>query len=197
MKKRFRSFKVEEKISVVDWHRQNGSVVSKTASKYKIDRKCVRDWNRKYEHLKWYEATPKGKKARKMHDGCEPMSPQLDDRVYEFLQERQRCGLAVSNMTLTNEARRVGADLGIVEFKASGGWLNNWKKRYNVRLRLKKSESQAVAEDCKDAVQRQNIPLQMVGSYCNAADEEEMMDSVAYSSNNVRGEKIARCSSLQ
>ena len=63
-------------------------MVSKTANQFSIDRKCVRDWNAKYEELKRHEATSKGKKARKMHDGREPLSVQLDDRVFDFLQDR-------------------------------------------------------------------------------------------------------------
>ena len=87
MPKRYHSFTVEYKISIVEWHQGNGLVVSKTANQFSIDRKCVRDWNAKYEELKQHEATPKGKKARKMHDGREPLSVQLDDRVFDFLRE--------------------------------------------------------------------------------------------------------------
>ena len=88
MPNRHHRFTVEYKISVVEWHRGNGSVVSKTANQLSIDRKCVRDWNAKNKELKRHEATPKGKKARKIHDGREPLSVQLDDQVFDFLQER-------------------------------------------------------------------------------------------------------------
>ena len=64
-----------------------------------------------------YEATSKGKKVRKMHDGYEPLSRKLDDPVYEFLQERRRFGLAVSNMALADGARLVAVERGIVGFK--------------------------------------------------------------------------------
>ena len=77
------------------------------------------------------------KKARKMHDRCEPLSVQLDDRVYDFLQERRNFGLAVSNVALIDEAKRVAAELNIVGFKASNGWLVRWKQRFNIRLQCK------------------------------------------------------------
>ena len=114
MPKRYHSFTVEYKISIVEWHQGNGLVMSKTASQFSIDRKCVEDWNAKYEELKQHEATPKGKKARKMHEGLEPLSVQLDDRVFDFLQQRQNFGLAVSNVALIEEAKRVAAELNIV-----------------------------------------------------------------------------------
>ena len=79
--------------------------VVKTANQFSIDRRCVRDWNAKYEELKRHKATLKGKKARKMHDGCEQLSVQLDDQVYDFLQERRNFGLAVSNIALIDKAK--------------------------------------------------------------------------------------------
>ena len=120
MPKRYCSFTVEYKISVVEWHGGNGSVVSKTADQFSIDRKCE-DWNAKYEELKRHEATLKGKKARKMRDGREPLSVELDDQVFDFLQERRSFGLAVSNVALIDEAKRVAAELNIVRFIASNG----------------------------------------------------------------------------
>ena len=121
----------------------------KTANQFSIDRKCVRDWNAKYEELKRHETTPKGKKARKMHDGREPLSVQLDDRVYDFC-KRRNFGLAVSNVALINKAKRVAAELNIVGFKASNGWLVGWKQRFNVGLQRKTNESQALPEHYQD-----------------------------------------------
>ena len=98
----------------------------------------MRDWNTKYEELKRHQAAPKGKKARKMHDGREQLSVQLDDLVYGFLQERRNFGLAVSNVALIDEAKRDAAELNIVGFKASNGWLVRWKQHFNVGLRAKR-----------------------------------------------------------
>ena len=53
--------------------------MSKTARKYNIDSKCFRDLDAKYEELKGYESTQRGKMARKMHEGREPLRVQLDD----------------------------------------------------------------------------------------------------------------------
>ena len=125
-------------------------MVSKTTNQFSIDRKCVRDWNAKYKELKQHEATPKGKKARKMQDGHEPLSVQLDDQVYDFLQERQTFGLAVSNIALIDKAKQVAAELNIVGFKASNGWHVRWKQRFNIGLRRKTNESQALLEHYQD-----------------------------------------------
>ena len=77
-----------------------------------------------------------------MHDRREPLSVQLDDRVYDFLQERRNFGLAVSNLALIDEAKRVAAELNIVGCKASNGWLVRWKQHFNVGLHcLKRFQS--------------------------------------------------------
>ena len=36
-----RSFTVEFKLDVIDWHAANGRSIHKTAKEYQIDRKCV------------------------------------------------------------------------------------------------------------------------------------------------------------
>jgi hypothetical protein len=200
MPKRIRSFPIEEKICVVEWHRRNGSVVSKTANEYGIDRKCVRDWDKKYDELKRYEATPRGKKARKMHDGRQPLSVQLDDGLYEFLQKRRHFGLPVSNAALVDEAKRLARELNIIGFKASDGWLTNWKRRFSVGIRRKTNESQALPETYQDDLlgfRRQIIRLRERNDYTlfNIANMDETMvryDSVADSTNNIRGEKTIR-----
>ena len=70
--------------------------------------------------------------------------------MFEFLQERQNFGLAVSSVTLIDEAKLVAAELNIVGFKASNGWLVRWKQCFNVGLRRKMNESQALPKHYQD-----------------------------------------------
>ena len=70
--------------------------------------------------------------------------------MFDFLQERQNFGLAVSNVALIDEVKRVAAKLNIVGFKASNGWLVRWKQRFNVGLRRKTNEFQALQEHYQD-----------------------------------------------
>ena len=89
-----------------------------------------------------------------MHNRHEPLSVQLDDRVFDFLQEKRKFGLAVSNVALIDEAKRVAAELNIVGFKASNGWLVRWKQRFNVGLRHKTNESPSLPERYQDGPSR-------------------------------------------
>ena len=140
--------------------------------------------------------------ARKMQEGREPLCVQLDDRVFEFLQERRRFGLAMSNVALKDEARRVAVELDLREFKGSEGWLTNWKRRFNIGLRRKTNESQALPENCQDVLlgfRRHIIHLREKYEYSlyNVTNMDETIvrdryDSVANITNNVRGEKTIR-----
>ena len=89
-----------------------------------------------------------------MHGGREPLSVQFNDRVYDFLQERRNFGVAVSNVALIDEAKRVAAELNIVGFETSNGWLVRWKQRYNVGLQRKTNVSQALPEHYQDDLLR-------------------------------------------
>ena len=70
--------------------------------------------------------------------------------MYDFLQERRNFGLAVSNVALIDKAKRVAAELNIVGFKADNGWLVRRKQRFNVGLRRKTNESEALPEHYQD-----------------------------------------------
>ena len=132
-----------------------------------------------------------------MHNGHEPLSVQLDDRVFDFLQEKRNFGLAVSTFALIDEAKRVAAELNIVGFKASNGWLVRWKQRFNVELRHKTNESPSIIKMALLGFCRQIIWLRETHDYTsyNLANLDETMvryDSAATVTNNVHGEKTIR-----
>ena len=104
----------------------------------------------------------------------------------------------MSNVALKDEARRVAIELDLREFKGSEGWLTNWKRRFNVGLRRKTIESQALPENCQDVLlgfRRHIIHLREKYEYSlyNVTNMDETIvrdryDSVANITNNVRGE---------
>ena len=51
---------------------------------------------------------------------------------------------------MIDKAKRVAAELNIVGFKASNGWLVRWKQGFNVGLQRTMNESQALPEHCQD-----------------------------------------------
>lgn len=45
------NYTIQNKVDIVEWHRKNGTNVSKTARHFEVDRKRVREWNMKYQVL--------------------------------------------------------------------------------------------------------------------------------------------------
>ena len=120
------SYTVKFKVFVVEWQRKNNASVHKTAKEFSVDRKCVCDWNDKYSLLKMQSSGAQGKRRRVC---CgKPLLTELDQKVYEFLEEERSQGRAVSNKLLKLRALQVAGGLKIEGFKASCGWLERWKK---------------------------------------------------------------------
>ena len=79
-----------------------------------------------------------------------PLSTELDQKVYEFLEEERSQGRAVSNEVLKSRALQVAGGLRIEGFKASCGWLERWKRRYNVGMRAGINNAQKLPSDYVD-----------------------------------------------
>lgn len=148
--KKIRSYTVEFKTEVVEWYRREGMQnVSKTANKFGVDRKRVREWNEKYDSLIDARVGDK-KKKRKLHSGGEIFSPQVDAEVFAFLELERSNGRVVLNKDLTQKAKEVAEHLGLQGFSASPMWLARWKKRWNVGIRRGTNTSQKIPADYRD-----------------------------------------------
>ena len=64
-----------------------------------------------------------------------PLSVELDQKVFEFLEDERSEGRPVSNQLLKTKAFQIAGGLRIEDFKASCGWLSRWKQQYNVGVR--------------------------------------------------------------
>ena len=85
-----RSFTVEYKLSVLKWHHQNGEQKKKTARKFGLSPKRVREWLA--SEVKMQTLKGSSKKARKLGCGRQPLSPAVDEGVLDFLLEERAVG---------------------------------------------------------------------------------------------------------
>ncbi|KAM7285016.1 uncharacterized protein ISCGN_032005 [Ixodes scapularis] len=145
------SFTVEQKVEVVRWYRKAGSKVSKTAHQFGLDRKQVRQWKSTYETL-LQECHGKGKFKRSVNSGRPVFSEEIDDGLFEFLQEERAAGRAVSNRLLREQARKLAPEAKVGNFNASSQHLSRWKKRFNVSLPAATNNSQKLPIDYEEAV---------------------------------------------
>ena len=142
------SYTVKFKVSVVEWHRNNEASLHKRAKRFSVDRKHVREWCQKYSVLKGQTSGALGKRRRLTHG--KPLSVELDQKVFEFLEDERSEGRPVSNQLLKTKAIQIAGGLRIEGFKASCGWLSRWKQRYNVEVRAGTNSVQRLPADYAD-----------------------------------------------
>lgn len=111
------SYTIEKKVQVVEWHRKNGSNVSKTAHHFKVDRRRVREWNTRYQLL-LQQCHGKNKLKRAMSNGRPVFSEEVDDALMDFLEAERSAGRAISNRLLQEHARELAAKMGLGSFQA-------------------------------------------------------------------------------
>ena len=85
--------------------------------------------------LKANECGAKKKRRRLYSGGRRPLSTDLDQKVFQFLEEERSEGRVVTNDMLRTKAVQIAGGLSIQGFKGSNGWLWRWKKRYGVGMR--------------------------------------------------------------
>ena len=147
------SYTVAFKISVVEWLRKNEASCHKAAKEFSIDRKRVREWSERYDVLKQHGGGVSGK-HRKLSTGRAPLSADLNQRVFDYLEEERSEGRPVSNDALMAKAAQIAGGLGLEDFKASRGWLWRWKRRNNVGMHTGTNTSQKVPADYVDLLHR-------------------------------------------
>ncbi|KAG0444060.1 hypothetical protein HPB47_014231 [Ixodes persulcatus] len=135
------SYTILKKVNVVEWHRQNGNNVSKTARQFDIDRKRIRDWNANYQSL-LQECQGENRVRRSMGKGRPVFSKEIDKALVSFLEDERLAGRPVSNLLLQAHARQLAAKMGLGGFQASHQYLTRWKRRFNVSLRTRTNENQ-------------------------------------------------------
>ena len=137
---------------------------------------------------------------RKLHDGREPISTEMDAAVFEFMCELRDEGKPVTNFMLQDQARIEARRLNLQNFQVSNGWLRRWKRRMSVAIRRGTNESQRVPEDFREHLmgfRRHIIHLREEKEYhlrhiVNMDQTMVRFDMPYNSTNNVRGEKTVR-----
>ena len=110
----------------VKWHRLHGRNVSQTAREFEVDRKRIREWERNFDELAKHDVGA-SKKKRKLHQGREVASKELDASLFSYLEEERAKGNSVSNKELRARGKEIAGGLQMQGFAASSKWLWRWK----------------------------------------------------------------------
>ena len=107
-------YTIEFKVSVVEWQRKNQASLHKTAAKFSIDQKQVREWRDQYSVLEANECGAKKKRRRLYNGGRRPLPVDLD---LQFLEEERSKGRVVTNNVLRTKVVQIAGSLSIQGFK--------------------------------------------------------------------------------
>ena len=125
---------------------KNDHNIHKAAWQFNIGRRLVREWEKKYNELLRMNVGANSKRQQ-LNSGRTPLSVELDQQVFEFLEGERSEGRPVTNTSLQTKAVQIAAGLRLTTFRASSGWLWRWKSRYSVGIHCGTNNSQKVPAD--------------------------------------------------
>lgn len=71
----------------------------------------------------------------------------IDEAMYEWYQRARIKNIPVTGPMLQEKAKRASEELGDSEFTASNGWLDRFKKRFNIKSNVISGEAGGVREE--------------------------------------------------
>ena len=108
--------------------------LSKTAKKFKLDRKVVRNWNNNKDKL--LSQSNKNSRKRIMRHVVGRW-PEFESQLFEWFKELRDQGNCISSRMIQAQAIRTSPS---IDFAASNGWLSNFLRRHRlVRRRITSS----------------------------------------------------------
>ena len=120
-----------------------------TAKEFGVDRRWIREWREDWYMLQQNMIGEK-KTKRKLHQGREVRSIEIDQAVLLFLDEERAEGRVVRNKDLRQKANEIAGGLGLQDFSASQMWLKRWEQRHSVCTRKSTHTSQKVPDDFEE-----------------------------------------------
>lgn len=126
---------VEQKLNAIE-RIDKGESVSKICSELNVGKSTVNDWRRNRKTLMDFCTQIESEKVLSERRYLrKPSNEMVDDALWLwFLQERRR-GTPISGPVLQEKAMILHNKLGgNIEFVASNGWLDRWKKRHGVKF---------------------------------------------------------------
>ena len=124
------------------------------ARKYGFDESLIRDWKKKEIAMREkvaQKSRPNVKDGRVSNKalrlgkpGRKPLNLELEEQLLQWIGAKRTNGLVVTLKQLKRKALELSND---PNFKASSGWADAFKKRYNLQVRMKTHQSQRLPVD--------------------------------------------------
>ena len=119
---------------------EDGKTKSQVAAKYGIPKSTLSTWLKNKDKI--FEATKKGSnsKRQRLRQGT---FANLDQAMFKWLLIFRSRDVALSGLVFKTKAIAFAEKMNVENFKASDGWLDRWKKRFNVSFKTVSGESNA------------------------------------------------------
>lgn len=142
---RKRSITIATKLQALAYLK-GSSNVSKTARRFNVTRKQVREWRKNEEALR---SIGNSKRSRLNGAGRQVMSEDLETHLVDWISTKRTEHLRVSRSMIKTEADRFMKQLQPNKlFSASNGWLQKFLRRNRFSLRRSTTVGQKQPEDC-------------------------------------------------
>ena len=141
---------LQEKMDLLK-ERERGLSYRELGDKFQLSIGAVSNiLKRKCEYENDYHSNQNKKVKRKVKGD---LSQSINDNVYEWFTAQRSKNIPISGPILQEYARKVAMDLddSSDKFKASNGWLDRFRTRYNIQFRAISGESRSVDQSIADA----------------------------------------------
>lgn len=106
----------------------------------KISKSTIARWLKSEDSLREQHSENK-MSGRKRHRDAQ--HPELEDALVDWFRIMRTKGVQLSGPLLLEKASKIATSIGLLDFKASIGWLDGWKKRHCIQFRKEHGEKRS------------------------------------------------------
>ena len=139
---------------------------SKVAEKYDVPRNTISTWLKKKEEIK--SAFKSGEVSSKRKNMRIGQNDNLDKALFSWFKKMRTNNLPVNGTVVKEKAISYAKELQIEGFKASNGWFERWKSRFNVSFKAITGEEKSVTPEMTSSWWKTYLPT--ILSRCDLKD---------------------------
>ena len=139
---------LEDRMTVITMNR-TGKSCRKIAEEYGVGKTQIQKIIKEKESIEAEIASGSylGKKYGKVR---KTGNEDLNSRIWEWFCEVRSRNIPISGKLIQEKAKWMAAELGMIDFRASNGWLESFKRRNNIRFAVISGEANDVDADTVD-----------------------------------------------
>ena len=144
-----RELTLKEKISLIEKSENEQLSCRQLAAAFNIGKtQASTILKRKAEYTELYAENGVGERKRKVF---KTGNEDINSLMWEWFQKARSVSIPVSGPMLQEKALMFAEQLGKTDFKASNGWLDNFRKRHNITFKVVCGESADVPQETVDS----------------------------------------------